>query len=234
MPHIALVEVGFLKKGEGAVEVLLGEVGFEESLDVGDFAFGLHMAVLDVPALHLYVEVGKEVAGMGDAAAVAGFFEEAFHFVGYAAAAGNVPGLDELLEFDDLEVEDILMVGFGFGFDAFEGAQGLHIHAFAVEDAGEVDLLVDENLNIALNVQQAEAFEQLLVEVALVVGEVAGGDGQGTEDGLVVVVVHLVEEVEELYEGGVALIAAGVELEVALFGPGHRLNEVEQVVAFGV
>ncbi len=234
MPHIALVEVGFLKKGEGPVEVLLGDMGFEEGLHVGDFAFGLHMAVLDVPALYLYVEVGEEVAGVGDAAAVAGFFEEAFHLIGYAAAAGNVAGFDELLEFDDFEVEDVLMVGFGFVFDAFEGTQGLHVHAFAVENAGEVDLLVYENLNIALDVEQAEALEELLVEVAFVVGEVAGGNGQGIEDGLVVVGVHLIEEVEELHEGGVALIAAGVELEVALFGPGHGLNEVEQVVTFGV
>lgn len=39
MPHVALVEVGFLKKGEVPVEVLLGEVGFEEGLDFGDFTF---------------------------------------------------------------------------------------------------------------------------------------------------------------------------------------------------
>ncbi len=126
------------------------------------------------------------------------------------------------------------MVGFSFIFDAFEGAQSLHVHAFAVEDAGEVDLLVYENLNIALDIEQAEALEELLVEVAFVIGQVAGGNGQGIENGLVVVVVHLIEEVEELHEGGIALIAAGIQLKVALFGPGHGLNEVEEMVTFVV
>ncbi len=60
------------------------------------------MAVLDVPALYLYVEIGEKIAGVSNAAAVAGFFEQAFHFIGDASASGNVAGFDELLEFDDL------------------------------------------------------------------------------------------------------------------------------------
>lgn len=121
MLYIVLVEVGFFKKGEGAVEVFLGDMGFEEGLYVGDFVFGFYMAVFDVLVLDLYVEVGEEVVGVGDVVVVVGFFEEAFYFVGYVVVVGDVVGFDEFLEFDDFEVEDVLMVGFGFVFDVFEG-----------------------------------------------------------------------------------------------------------------
>lgn len=44
----------------------------------------------------------------------------------------------------------------------------------------------------------------------------------------------MIEEVEELYEGGVVLVVVGVEFEVVFFGLGYGLNEVVEVVVFGV
>ena len=43
------------------------------------------MVVLNVPPVHLYVEIGKQVIGVGDEASLPGFVQQGFHLVFHQA-----------------------------------------------------------------------------------------------------------------------------------------------------
>lgn len=158
---------------------------------------------------------------MGDVAAQGGFLEQPFHLVLYAAGAGDMPGFDKFLKFQDFEMEDVLVVFVCGLFYAIEQPQGLHIHAFTVQNAGEVDLLADFDVDVLLDVDEAQADEELLVEVALEISQVAFGyPFQFGEQLVLIVFLQPVEGIEKFDEFAFrpAVQPVGVKLEIAFFG----------------
>ena len=105
-------------------------------------------------------------------------------------------------------------------FDAVEHAQALHVHAFAVEDAGKIQLLADLYVYVFLDVDQAQAGQHLFVQVAPEVGQVAFFYfRQAFQHFFFIVLSQAVDDVEELDELAVrsALKAVGIELKTPLF-----------------
>jgi hypothetical protein len=112
---------------------------------------------------------------LGDAAPNGGFFQEALYLLLHLAGAGDVSGLDELLKFDDLQVQNILVVLNGQAFDPFQQSQAFHIKPLVIEDAGKVQLLAYLDVDLLVDGRQAQAGQQLFEQVALEIGQFAFG-----------------------------------------------------------
>ena len=81
----------------------------------------------------------------------------------------------------------------GGGLDLFQDFQALFIKALLVEDSGKIELFPDLYTDILVNRIQAQADEDLFVEVRLEVGQLGFFDNATLQDGLFVIGFVLVQ-----------------------------------------
>jgi hypothetical protein len=168
---------------------------FKVFAKTGFVLFVAGMAVPDIPAIDEQGEVGK-----------AGYHADAAqHFDGFGGqlfrphlhAVGDMEGLDALLEREDLDEEVEFLVGFGGLFGAVEEAEALLEKTFLIEDVSVVEHFVQLEVDAVGAFEQAEAGQDLFVEMGFEVGQLGLLDtGQFFQEVFFIIVVQFVEGIE--------------------------------------
>ena len=196
VPVIALVEVeAFVEPG--LLQRVGGKLFAEVFAEAGFIFFVAGVAVFDVPAIDQQGEVGEAGDHVDAAEDFDGFGGELFG--AHLHAMGDMERLDPLLQRQDLDEEVKFLVGFCGILGPVEEAEALLEQAFFVEDMGVVEHFVELEVNAVGAFEEAEAGEDLFVQVCFEVGQLGLLDAREFFQQVpFVIVVEFIECVEQL------------------------------------
>ena len=175
----------------------LGQVGVEKFLGENEILFVPHVPHFQVQAVQLKREIGEH---LGLSQGIPQLEDLLCQRVRPAFdAAGDVLPFGMFFKLQGPHGQGMEIPGFGAFFGFGEDVEALPVQPFVVQDAGIVDHFADLDVGFFLGAQQAQAGQQLFVQMGFQVGKLLLFDfRQLAEDGVFFVLASFFEEIEQL------------------------------------